>query len=112
MSMINQVDLLKAMAIKLYHLDGGEMHECTSHAEYVALIAEHGTAEAAWAYELQAHLDREEYYAETASSWDIPEMAEETTPELITDERTEYYGCPEHVMFGDAWLYRDCPGAW
>ena len=23
-----------------------------------------------------------------------------------------YYGCPEHQMFGDAWLYADCEGAW
>jgi len=47
-----QVDKLKQMAIDLYNEDAGFMYECTSDAEYVALIKEHGTAKKAWAWHM------------------------------------------------------------
>jgi hypothetical protein len=35
------------------------------------------------------------------------------TKEQFDEQRDdEYYGSPTHQMFGDAWLYRDCPEAW
>lgn len=30
---------------------------------------------------------------------------------FFASDNDEYYGCPEHAMFGDAWLYRDSPEA-
>lgn len=28
------------------------------------------------------------------------------------DYEDRYYGSPEHAEMGDAWYYKDCPGAW
>jgi hypothetical protein len=67
--MIDQADLLRAMALKYYDLDGGEMFECTSREEYRELIREHGSAEAAWNAELEGHKLRRDHAEEIRSSY-------------------------------------------
>lgn len=59
-----EVQKLKQIALERYHLDGGTMYECTDDAEYIELIIEYGTAEAAWAAELELCSIRKEYATE------------------------------------------------
>jgi hypothetical protein len=70
MSRSEEVQKLRKIAAERYHLDGGTMFECTSLDEYHALIKEHGTAEAAWAAELDGHTVREAYVAECRAAYD------------------------------------------
>ena len=112
-----QVQKLKKIAAECYHLDGGEMYECTDDSEYVDMIEAHGTAEKAWKHELEGAQARMEYRAEQKAAYaDCADTEAPDTwmpePEHDEDTGTEYYGCAEHRMFGDAWLYRDFPEAY
>ena len=51
--MNTEVELLKRIAVERYDIDMGFLLETSDQADYERLIAEHGTAEAAWT----AHLD-------------------------------------------------------
>ena len=48
-----EIQKLRRIAAERYHLDGGTMFECTTIDGYNILIRDHGTAEAAWAAELE-----------------------------------------------------------
>jgi hypothetical protein len=51
--MTNEIDKLKALAIKHYKIDGGEMLETFGESDYADLIEYAGTAKAAWALHLR-----------------------------------------------------------
>jgi hypothetical protein len=57
-----EIQKLKKIAAERYHLDGGVMFECTTVDGYHDLIRDHGTAEAAWAAELELADIRSERY--------------------------------------------------
>jgi hypothetical protein len=50
---MTEVEKLKQMAIDRYNEDGGVMYECSEDKDYESEIKQHGTAEAAWAWNLR-----------------------------------------------------------
>ncbi len=63
--MIDQVALLKKMAIDKYKIDGGTMFECFDDADYAEYIADYKTAKKAWKghiYVLEAQRESGGYY--------------------------------------------------
>ena len=108
--MIDQAILLKAMALKMYALDEGVMHECWSEADYAYAIEQDVTADKAW----KTHLDILDAQRECAGYYerDTEESPIEPSVEEDTRDDSERYGSPAHAAYGDAWLYRDCPEAW
>lgn len=51
--MMEEAALLKQIALERYALDFGTMYECTDASGYADLIRRYGSAEAAWAAELE-----------------------------------------------------------
>ncbi len=51
--MQTEINKLKTLAVEQYEIDGGEMLETFSDGNYSELIAERGTAEAAWEWHLR-----------------------------------------------------------
>ena len=47
-----EIKELKKIAAERYELDGGELYECTADAEYMDMIAAHGTAVKAWEWHM------------------------------------------------------------
>jgi hypothetical protein len=48
-----EVVKLRQMAIDKYEEDGGTMYECFSQQDYVNEVVEHGSADAAWAWNIR-----------------------------------------------------------
>lgn len=40
------------------------------------------------------------------------EQAQDISEAYMESINPYRYGSEEHQMYGDAWLYQDCPGAW
>lgn len=106
--MMQQVVLLKTMALKFYSVDGGTMYECFDDEDYSDLIAENGSAELAW----EAHMETLEAQRECGGYYERDTEEPQTEPEVDTRDESEKYGSSAHAAYGDAWLYRDCPEAY
>jgi hypothetical protein len=53
-----------------------------------------------------------EYWTEVVVADNSVYIKEQVKAERIDQRDDFYYGSPTHQMFGDAWLYADCEGAW
>ena len=61
--MNTEAQALKRIALERYNQDGGTLCECSDAADYVRLVEEYGTAEAAWQAHMSIHAARREICA-------------------------------------------------
>lgn len=88
--MNKQAQALKQIALDRYDVDGGTLYECSDAADYEALIAQHGTAEAAWNAHLDIHCIRREIQAGyDADDESIDDAAVVVVQECMTEEELE-----------------------